>query len=59
MRSLSILLCGYGWFAGSPKGRPTTGELIARALDGETLIHKDICAEIHGMIHAVSLERCF
>ena len=49
MRSLSILLCGYGWFAGIPEGETNNAELIARALDGETLIHKDICAEIHGM----------
>ena len=49
MRSLSILLCGYGWFAGIPDGETNNAELIARALDGETLIHKDICAEIHGM----------
>lgn len=49
MRSLSILLCGYGWFAGIPEGETNNAELIARALDGETLIHKNICAEIHGM----------
>ena len=49
MRSLSILLCGYGWFAGIPDGETNNAELIARALDGETLIHKDICAEIRGM----------
>ena len=49
MRSLSILLCGYGWFAGIPDGETNNAELIARALAGETLIHKDICAHIHGM----------
>ena len=38
MRSLSILLCGYGWFAGIPEGETNNAELIARALDGETLV---------------------
>ena len=32
MRSLSILLCGYGWFAGIPEGETNNAELIARAL---------------------------
>ena len=38
MRSLSVLLCGYGWFAGIPEGETNNAELIARALDGETLV---------------------
>lgn len=29
MRSLSILLCGYGWFAGIPEGETNNAELIA------------------------------
>lgn len=33
MRSLSILLCGYGWFAGIPEGETNNAERIARALD--------------------------
>ena len=33
MRSLSILLCGYGWFAGIPEGETNNAELIARALE--------------------------
>ena len=49
MRSLSILLCGYGWFAGIPEGETNNAELIARALDGETLTRGDVCAKIHGM----------
>ena len=42
MRSLSILLCGYGWFAGIPEGETNNAELIARALDGETLVCGDV-----------------
>ena len=38
MRSLSILLCGYGWFAGIPEGETNNAERIARALDGEILV---------------------
>lgn len=49
MRSLSILLCGYGWFAGIPEGETNNAELIAHALDGETLTRGDVCAKIHGM----------
>ena len=33
MRSLSVLLCGYGWFAGIPEGETNNAELIARALE--------------------------
>lgn len=33
----TILLAGYGWFSGIPEGETNNAELIARALDGETL----------------------
>ena len=49
MRSLSILLCGYGWFAGIPEGETNNAELIAHALDGETLVRGDVRATVHGM----------
>lgn len=49
MRSLSILLCGYGWFAGIPEGETNNAERIARALDGEILVHGDARAVVHGM----------
>ena len=49
MRSLSILLCGYGWFAGIPEGETNNAELIARALDGETLVCGDVRATVRGM----------
>ena len=49
MRSLSVLLCGYGWFAGIPEGETNNAELIARALDGETLSRGDVRAVVHGM----------
>lgn len=49
MRSLSILLCGYGWFAGIPEGETNNAELIARALDGKTLVCGDVQATVHGM----------
>ena len=49
MLSLSILLCGYGWFAGIPEGETNNAELIARALDGETLVCGDVRATVRGM----------
>lgn len=49
MRSLSILLCGYGWFAGIPEGETNNAERIARALDGEILVRGDARAVVHGM----------
>ena len=49
MRSLSILLCGYGWFAGIPEGETNNAERIARALDGEILVRGDARAFVHGM----------
>ena len=49
MRSLSVLLCGYGWFAGIPEGETNNAELIARALDGETLVCGDVRATVRGM----------
>lgn len=49
MRSLSILLCGYGWFAGIPEGETNNAERIARALDGEILACGDARAVVHGM----------
>ena len=49
MRSLSILLCGYGWFAGIPEGETNNAELIARALDGEMLVCGDVRATVRGM----------
>ena len=48
MRSLSVLLCGYGWFAGIPEGETNNAELIARALDGETLVCGDVRATVRG-----------
>ena len=45
MRSLSILLCGYGWFAGIPEGETNNAERIARALDGEILARGDARAD--------------
>ena len=49
MRSLSVLLCGYGWFAGIPEGETNNAELIARVLDGETLVCGDVRATVRGM----------
>ena len=49
MRSLSILLCGNGWFAGIPEGETNNAELIVRALDGETLVCGDVRATVRGM----------
>lgn len=59
MRSLSVLLCGYGWFSGIPEGETNNAELIARALDGETLTRGDVCAKIHGMTMPVLWDGAF
>lgn len=41
----TILLVGYGWFAGIPEGETNNSELIARALDGKTLEAVRPCGE--------------
>ena len=60
----TILLAGYGWFAGIPEGETNNAELIARALDGETLIvtrgdGETILGRVHGLVVPVVWETAF
>lgn len=59
-----ILLIGYGWFRGIPEGETNNAELVARALDGDTIPFRradgsEICARIHGLVVPVSWEKAF
>ena len=60
----TILLAGYGWFAGIPEGETNNSELIARALGGETLIvtredGETVTARIESLIVPVVWETAF
>lgn len=60
----TILLAGYGWFAGIPEGETNNAELIARALDGETLAAtrgdgETVCGHIHSIVVPVVWETAF
>lgn len=60
----TILLAGYGWFAGIPEGKTNNSELVARALDGETLIVQredggTVCGRIRSIIVPVVWETAF
>ena len=60
----TILLAGYGWFAGIPEGETNNSELIARALDGETLTitredGKTVTARVHSLIVPVVWDNAF
>lgn len=60
----TILLAGYGWFAGIPEGETNNSELVAQALDGETLVvtredGETICGHIHSLIVPVVWETAF
>lgn len=48
--SSSLLLVGYGWFAGIPEGETNNAELVARALDGEVLQRDGRSAVVHSLI---------
>jgi len=50
----TILLVGYGWFSSIPEGETNNSELIARALDGETIeaTARD-GAPVHGVVHSL------
>ena len=50
----TILLAGYGWFAGIPEGETNNSELIARALGSETLVvTRDDGATVFGHIRSL------
>lgn len=60
----TILLAGYGWFAGIPEGETNNSELIARALDGETLVMQredgeTVCGRIRSLVVPVAWETAF
>ena len=60
----TILLAGYGWFAGIPEGETNNAELIASALDGETLTvtradSETILGHIHSIVVPVVWETAF
>lgn len=60
----TILLAGYGWFAGIPEGETNNSELIARALDGETLTvtredGETVTARVHSLIVPVVWDNAF
>ena len=60
----TILLAGYGWFAGIPEGETNNAELIARALDGETLTARrgdgeTVCGHIRSIVVPVVWETAF
>lgn len=60
----TILLAGYGWFAGIPEVETNNTELIARALDGETLTVQredgtSVCGVIHSLVVPVVWETAF
>lgn len=57
----TILLAGYGWFSGIPEGETNSTELIARALDGQTVRSADgrVRARIHALVVPVMWDRAF
>ena len=60
----TILLAGYGWFAGIPEGETNNSELIARALNGETLVvqrhdGETVCGHIRSLIVPVVWDNAF
>lgn len=60
----TILLAGYGWFAGIPEGETNNAELIARALDEETLVitredGETVCGHIRSIVVPVVWETAF
>ena len=60
----TILLAGYGWFSGIPEGETNNAELIARALDNETLVvahegGETICGHIQSIVVPVVWETAF
>ncbi len=61
---LTILLVGYGWFAGIPQGQINNAQLIAEALDGRVLTVRDAAgiratARVHSLTVPVTWEGAF
>ena len=55
----TVLLAGYGWFAGIPQGETNNAELIARALDGTVLSAGDVRGRVHGLVVPVTWAGAF
>lgn len=57
----TILLAGYGWFRGIPEGETNNTELIARALDGQTVRSPDarVAARVSSLVVPVVWDRAF
>lgn len=55
-----ILLVGYGWFASIPQGQTNNAEMIARALDGETIrTENGMEAIVHSLVVPVVWNEAF
>ena len=55
----TVLLAGYGWFAGIPQGETNNAELIARALDGTVLSAGCVRGRVHGLVIPVTWAGAF
>lgn len=50
----TILLAGYGWFAGIPEGETNNSELVAKRLDGETIaVTREDGEAVRGRVHSL------
>lgn len=58
-RERTVLLVGYGWFAGIPQGETNNTELIARALDGAVIESEGIRGRVHALVVPVTWAGAF
>ena len=58
-RERTVLLVGYGWFAGIPQGETNNAELIARALNGATVGAGDVRGRVHALVVPVTWAGAF
>ena len=58
-RERTVLLVGYGWFAGIPQGETNNAELIARALDGALYEGDGVRGRVHGLVVPVTWAGAF
>ena len=58
-RERTVLLVGYGWFAGIPQGETNNAELIARALDGALCEGDGVRGRVHGLVVPVTWAGAF
>lgn len=58
-RERTVLLTGYGWFAGIPEGETNNAELIARALDGALCEACGVRGRVHSLILPVTWAGAF